>query len=133
MLGLNASWVGAQGFEISGLGSFCRAFLAGRFAPAKNPPSPPHRPLPNPNTSRLRLGLSKLVRIYLRSGLIGTAYAVRKLDHASLITKSTEGKPNDKALKLLQQTLQGLCFLNCKERRRPQKWKNLDPTLHPKP
>ncbi|CAE7722529.1 GIP, partial [Symbiodinium necroappetens] len=44
--------------------------------------------------------------IHLRSGLVGTAYAaVRKLDHASLITKGTDGKPNEKGLRLLLQTL----------------------------
>ena len=44
--------------------------------------------------------------IHLRSGLVGTAYAaVRKLDHTSLMTKGTDGKPNDKGLKLLLQTL----------------------------
>ena len=44
--------------------------------------------------------------IHLRSGLTGTAYsAVRKLDHPSLITKDSAGKPSDKGLRLLLQTL----------------------------
>ena len=44
--------------------------------------------------------------VHLRSGLTGAAYsAVRKLDHPSLLTKGTDGKPNDKGLRLLLQTL----------------------------
>ncbi|CAE7766366.1 GIP, partial [Symbiodinium sp. CCMP2456] len=44
--------------------------------------------------------------VHLRSGLTSAAYsAVRKLDHTSLITKGSDGKPTDKGIRLLLQTL----------------------------
>ena len=56
-----------------------------------------------------RLGSDQLqvaTPVHLRSGLTGSAYnAVRKLEHTSLITKDTEGKPFEKGLTLLLKTL----------------------------
>ena len=48
----------------------------------------------------------KVQRVHLRAGCSGAAYeAVRKLTHQELMTKGTDGKPNDKGMKLLLSTL----------------------------
>eukprot|EP00439_Symbiodinium_sp_Y106_P028859 s5066_g3.t1 len=78
-----------QAFAHLCVGEFLKSFLKAMLAATK-----------------LEVDRYGVQRVHLRAGCSGAAYeAVRKLTHQELMTKGTDGKPNDKGMKLLLSTL----------------------------